>query len=160
MWQHISWCRWVQTSTFRFRGDTVASSSSASTLSAQKPQLYSVLWDLEKQLQGHTTYDSITSITTLARLDDILTSMWMKTRLWWLTTDTLHKEVTVILPRVQKYRPNPLPTPKPNPITLKKRCYIALKVVLWLVVIGEPLFVLYRTKSWCFSGSSAVLWGD
>lgn len=69
-------------------GDTVASSSSPSTLSAQKPQLYSVLWDLEKQreLQGHTTYDSITSITTLARLDDILTLMWMNTRLWWLTT--------------------------------------------------------------------------
>ncbi len=45
-----------------------------------------------------------------------------------------------------------------NP-TLKKNkwCYIALKVVLWLVIIGEPLLVLYSTKSRCFSGSSAVL---
>ncbi len=42
----------------------------------------------------------------------------------------------------------------------KKRCYIALKGVLWLVIIGEPLLVLYSTKSWCFSGSSAVLWHD
>ncbi len=41
--------------------------------------------------------------------------------------------------------------------TLKKWCYIALKVVLWLVIIGEPLLVLYSTKSWCFSGSSVVL---
>ncbi len=38
-----------------------------------------------------------------------------------------------------------------------KWCYIALKVVLWLVIIGEQLLVLYNTKSWCFSGSSAVL---
>lgn len=34
-----------------------------------------------RELQGHTTYDSITSIAPLARLDDILNLMWMKTRL-------------------------------------------------------------------------------
>ncbi len=29
--------------------------------------------------------------------------------------------------------------------TLKKWCYIALKVALWLVIIGEPLLVLYSS---------------
>ncbi len=41
--------------------------------------------------------------------------------------------------------------------TLKKLCYIAPKVVICLLIIREPLMVLYSTKSWCFSGSSAVL---
>ncbi len=42
----------------------------------------------------------------------------------------------------------------------KKLWYIALKVVIWLVIKGEPLLVLYTasTKSWYFSGSSPVLW--
>ncbi len=43
--------------------------------------------------------------------------------------------------------------------TLKKWCYIVLKVVIWLVIIWEPLLVLYCTKSWFFSGSLAWLRG-
>ncbi len=39
----------------------------------------------------------------------------------------------------------------------KKKVLYSTKVVLWIVIIWEPLLVLYSTKSWCFSGSSAVL---